>query len=112
MTYDIIYFMKRTTIFIEEAVEQDLRLLAKRRATPVAVLVREALDTYLTEHRRTERDLPAFVGVDRSGHTDTAERHEDILFQDLEPHPSPARPPREAPRAAETRARGKSSKRR
>jgi predicted transcriptional regulator len=79
--------MKRTTIFIDEAVEQDLRLLARRRARPMAALVREALATYVTEHRRTSSDLPAFVAADGSGHRDTAEHHEDILFEDLQPHP-------------------------
>ncbi len=82
--------MKRTTIFIDEAVEQDLRLLARSRSKPMAVLVREALATYVTEHRRTARDLPVFVGADGSGHRDTAERHEDIVFDDLEPHPPAA----------------------
>ena len=78
--------MKRTTIFIEESVERDLRLLARKRSRPVAALVREALAGYVTEHRRNSKDLPAFVGADRSGHADTAERHEEIVFQDLDPH--------------------------
>jgi len=88
--------MKRTTIFIDETVEQDLRLLAKQRAKPVAALVREALATYVTEHRRAARDLPTFVASDRSGHQDTAERHEELLFEELEPHSTPP-PPGKAP---------------
>jgi hypothetical protein len=48
--------------------------------------VREALATYVTEHRRTTADVPAFVGAARSGYRDTADRHEEILFDDLEPH--------------------------
>lgn len=86
--YDVIHHMKRTTIFIDEGTEQDLRLLAKRQARPVAALVREALANYVTEHRRGSSELPGFVAADRSGHTDTAERHEEILFEDLEPHSS------------------------
>jgi len=84
--------MKRTTIFLDEAVEQDLRLLAKRRSKPVAALVREALATYVTEHQRACKDLPTFVAADRSGHQDTAERHEELVFEELDPHSTP--PPR------------------
>ena len=79
--------MKRTTIFIDEAVEQDLRLLARSRSKPMAALVREALATYVQQHRRTSSELPAFVAADGSGHRDTAEHHEDILYDDLQPHP-------------------------
>lgn len=89
VTYDIICNMKRTTIFMDETVEQDLRLLAKRRAKPVAALVREALATYVTEHRRAARDLPTFVAAGRSGHQETAERHEELLFEELNPHSTP-----------------------
>ena len=87
--------MKRTTIFIDEAVELDLRLMAQKRSQPVAAVVREALARYVTEHRRSAEDLPAFVGSDRSGQRDTAERHEEIVFQDLEPYtPDEAKAPK------------------
>lgn len=75
--------MKRTTIFIDEAIEADLQALARRQQRPVAALVREAVEQYVVGQRRPRAARPGFVGVGRSGTTDTAERHEAMLFADL-----------------------------
>jgi hypothetical protein len=78
--------MKRTTIFIDEGVERELRLLAQRESVPVAALVREALERYVSE-ANGERGLRLrFLAAGRSGHHDTAERAEELLWGDLEPH--------------------------
>jgi hypothetical protein len=78
--------MKRTTLFLEEATERELRLLAQREKLPVAALVRDALGRYLDEARRG-RDLRlSFLGAGRSGHHDTAEHAEELLWGDLQPH--------------------------
>ena len=53
MTYDIIRHMKRTTIFIDEAVENDLKALANTADVPVASLVREALAEYVSRRQQT-----------------------------------------------------------
>ena len=77
--------MKRTTIFVPEDLERDLQLYASRDGKPVASLVREALAEYIAD-RRVTHVLPSFAGQFASGHTDTAERHDALLFGALVPH--------------------------
>ncbi len=72
--------MKRTTIFIDEAAERELEFLAQRRGEPKALLVREAIGEYLVRRREAPDTALAFVGIGRSGRSDIAERHEDLLF--------------------------------
>jgi predicted transcriptional regulator len=77
--------MKRTTIFVPEALERDLQLFARRTGKPAAAIVREALAAYIAE-KQPQGQLPSFTGSFDSGHTaDTAERHDDILFRTLAP---------------------------
>jgi hypothetical protein len=78
--------MKRTTIFVPEPLERDLQLYARREKKPMAWVVREALAEYLVAHR-PRPVLPSFVGAGRSGRSDIAERHEDLLW--TEPHGAP-----------------------
>jgi CopG-like RHH_1 or ribbon-helix-helix domain, RHH_5 len=92
--------MKRTTVFIPEALERELQLCARQEGRPTASLVREALAEYVARHRPTP-DLPAFVAAFVSRRTDTADRHEDLVFRTLTPHdgtgdlaPAARRPPR------------------
>lgn len=77
--------MKRTTIFVPEALERDLQLYASREGKPTAAIVREALAEYMTRRRPAGR-LPSFAGAFASGRSDTAERHEELLFTNLSPH--------------------------
>jgi predicted transcriptional regulator len=77
--------MKRTTIFVPEALERDLQLYAQHAGKPTAAVVREALAAYIAQ-RRPATELPSFAAAFDSGHTDTAEQHEDILFKRLSPH--------------------------
>lgn len=86
MTYDIIRSMKRTTIFIDEAVENDLKALANTADVPVASLVREALAEYVARRRETASLSVRFLAAGRSGRQDVAERSEEIVFAELEPH--------------------------
>ena len=76
--------MKRTTIFIEEHAESDLRAVARRQRRSVAAVVREAVERYVAEEKHTAGLSLSFVAVGRSGHTDTAENHEERLWSDLE----------------------------
>ena len=80
--------MKRTTIFMPEELERDLYVYAKRSGRPAAAIVREAIAAYIVAgpHAQT---LPTFVGAFDSGHADTAERHDDLLFKRLTPHGEP-----------------------
>ena len=75
--------MKRTTIFVPEALERDLQLYARRKGKPAAAIVREALAAYIAH---TPAPLPSFAAAFDSGFTDTAARHEEILFRNLTPH--------------------------
>jgi hypothetical protein len=88
--------MKRTTVFIPESLERELQLCARQEGRPTAALVREALATYVAAHRAPS-DMPSFVAAFASGHTDTADRHEHLLFRTLTPHDGTGRP-RVAPR--------------
>ena len=74
--------MKRTTIFIEEQLERELRALAHRLDRPAAALVREAVERYVVTARQGGSRRLGFVAIGRSGHADTADRHEDLLWQE------------------------------
>jgi hypothetical protein len=78
--------MKRTTVFLDERLEHDLRLLAREDRRPSAALVREALESYVSRRRRSRRTRLGFLAVGRSRRSDTAERHEELLFAALAPH--------------------------
>ena len=82
--------MKRTTVFVPEALERDLQLYARRQGKPTAAIVREALAAYLA--RGPAPELPSFTGAFDSGHTDTAERHDALIFRRLAPHGAAVRP--------------------
>ena len=75
--------MKRTTLFIEEALEAEVKALARRRGTAAAGLVREAIARYVAEETREETRVPRFLGAGRSGRRDVAERHEEILAKEI-----------------------------
>jgi hypothetical protein len=78
--------MKRTTLFVDEAMEHELHALARRKGVPVAALIRESLSRYLAEENKRQKFALRFLGVGRSGRKDVAERHEELLWQDLTPH--------------------------
>jgi hypothetical protein len=77
--------MKRTTVFIDEALDAELKLLARREAKPAASMMREAIAQYVAA-KRTPLQALGFVGIGRSGHRDTAERHDQLLWRKLAPH--------------------------
>jgi hypothetical protein len=83
--------MKRTTVFMAETLERDLQLYARRVGKPTSAIVREALEEYIAR-KRPAGELPSFTGAFDSGRSDTAERHEEILFRHLAPHEAIARP--------------------
>jgi predicted transcriptional regulator len=110
--------MKRTTIFVPEALERDLQLYARRTGKPTAAVVREALAAYIAREQPATV-LPSFASAFDSGFTDTAERHEELLFRHLSPH-APASPKRverrraapPAPTATRATARGRRARKR
>lgn len=84
--------MKRTTIFIDEALERELKAIARRHRRPVARLVREAVERYVISARREHAPRLRFIGAGRSGRDDVAERHEELLFESGPASPGPAKP--------------------
>lgn len=95
--------MKRTTVFVPEALERDLQLYARRKGMPTAAVVREALAAYIAQEQPAI-ELPSFAAAFDSGFTDTAERHEEMLFSRLSPHET-AVPKRAAQRRPAARKR-------
>ena len=101
--------MKRTTIFLPEALERDLQGLARRERKPLAWFVREALTTYIASQRRA-MVLPSFAAIDAGQARDTAERHEELLW--TAPHGTPPKPEAAAPRSRPAARRAASARRR
>lgn len=85
MTYASIRHMRRTTVFLDEQLDRDVKSIAEREGRPAASVVREALAEYVARHRREAPPL-SFVGAGRSGRSDVSERHEEILADELRPH--------------------------
>jgi hypothetical protein len=55
-------------------------LYARRKQKAVAAIVREALVEYPAARRESHSALRSFVGIAESGRTDTATRHEELLW--------------------------------
>lgn len=82
--------MKRTTVFLDEELQRELKIVAEYKGVPVASVLRDALDEYLRGERKRRPQTLSFLAIGRSGLKDIAERHEEILWKRLEPHsPSP-----------------------
>ena len=85
--------MKRTTLFIDAQLERELQALARREARPMAALVREGIAQYVAVARARGTSRLRFIAAGRSGRSDVADRHEELLFAAPAPAP-PARPKR------------------
>ena len=68
--------MKRTTIYLDSELEVLLKLEMRRQKRPMAAIVREAVQAYVS---REPRRAPPGAGAFSSGRTDTAARAEEIL---------------------------------
>lgn len=71
--------MRRATISLPEDLAQDIEREAQRRRVSVSEVARDALREHLD--RRAEGGLP-FIGIGRSGTSDTARRAEEILARE------------------------------
>ncbi len=67
--------MKRTTIYLDPELEILLKLEAKRQKKSMSELIRETLRKGITPQRPRSK----YAGAFDSGHTDGAERFEEIL---------------------------------
>ncbi len=73
--------MKRTTLFVDEAILLELKGEAEREGRPMAALVREALEAYLADSRTKQR-FP-FVGLFTSEQGNLREGVDSVIGQAL-----------------------------
>ncbi len=71
--------MKRTTISLPDDLAQDVEREAQRRRVSISEVTREALQEHI--QLVAANPLP-FIGIGRSGRTDTAQRAEEILARE------------------------------
>jgi Ribbon-helix-helix protein, copG family len=69
--------VSRTTVYLDRADYERLKVIARARRCPPAALIREAVSEYARRHGR--RRLPRSVGAGRSGRGDLSERAEELL---------------------------------
>jgi len=73
--------MKRTTIFAEDYLLDEVKCLAKKQKTSVATVVRDALVSYLALNKEEPKAALSFIAIGESGESDVAQRHEELLWQ-------------------------------
>ena len=71
--------MRRTTVFLDERLQRQVRQPARAAGRSFAAVVREALAQYVAGRRGPPTRLPSIAGAWESGTPDTAERHEELL---------------------------------
>jgi metal-responsive CopG/Arc/MetJ family transcriptional regulator len=72
--------MKRTTIFADEELINDIKDISREENRSVAEVIREAMKKYIMQKRRKRKKL-SFVGIGSSGRMDIADRHEEMLWK-------------------------------
>ncbi len=73
--------MKRTTIFLDEKLERQLKRKARAEGKSFAQCVREAVSAYVAEPKGP-RPLPSWVGMFSGGPPhDTSERVDEIIVE-------------------------------
>ncbi|MFW3115702.1 hypothetical protein MHAE_18227 [Mycobacterium haemophilum DSM 44634] len=80
-TWDMLAYMKRTTVKIPDALDARLRHEARRRNLTISEVSREALEAYLGASGGRRRLNAAAAG--RSGRSDVSERIEEILAAEV-----------------------------
>jgi metal-responsive CopG/Arc/MetJ family transcriptional regulator len=73
--------MKRTTIFADEYLLEDVKNLARQKNSSVAEVVREALERYVADNRPAPDAALSFIGIGEGSDPTVAERHEELLWQ-------------------------------
>lgn len=85
--------MRRTTVLLSDDLAGLLDYERRGRGVSTAMVVREALENYLTGSSRARKRLP-FAGLGGSGRRDTARKAETILAREWGKEPKAARPRR------------------
>jgi len=73
--------MKRTTIFADEYLLEDVKNLARQKNSSVAEVVREALERYVADNRPAPDAALSFIGIGEGTDPTVAGRHEELLWQ-------------------------------
>lgn len=76
--------MRRTTVFLEDALLKQAQRHAARHGKSFAQLVREAVVAYLAGGGTVKAKLPSVAGKFASGRTDLSERVDELLWKN--PH--------------------------
>ena len=72
--------MRRTTIFADDDLLDEMKSLAAEENRSVAEIVREAMEEDLKRKRKAVRKF-SFLGIGNSGRRDVAEEHELLLWK-------------------------------
>lgn len=79
-TYGSLPYMRKTTVYLPEALKERLERAARDRHVSEAELIREAIDTFTRTDARPRPLLPLFESV---GDPRLAERVDEILAEDF-----------------------------
>lgn len=74
--------MKRTTIFADDWLMEEIKAIADEENRATAEVVREAMEQYIQEKRKKKTPL-SFVGAGASGKDTISEDHEELLWKKI-----------------------------
>lgn len=72
--------MRRTTIFADDVLINEIKEISKEENRSVAEIVREAMQSYIKLKRHKKKKL-SFIGIGDSGRKNIAEKHEELLWK-------------------------------
>jgi metal-responsive CopG/Arc/MetJ family transcriptional regulator len=72
--------MRRTTIFADDGLLNEIKSLSAEENRSVAEIVREAMEEYVKRKRKAVRKF-SFVGIGDSSRRNVAEEHERLLWK-------------------------------
>ncbi|MGR3319495.1 MAG: hypothetical protein ACUZ8O_13585 [Candidatus Anammoxibacter sp.] len=72
--------MKRTTIFADEELINEIKDISKDENRSVAEVVREAMVNYVKQKRKKPKKL-SFIGIGDSGRSDISKNHEELIWK-------------------------------
>ncbi len=72
--------MRRTTIFADDDLINEIKEISKEENRSVADILREAMQVYIKQKRHKQKKI-SFIGIGSSGRRDIAERHEELLWK-------------------------------
>ncbi len=72
--------MKRTTIFADDDLLEEIRDISKNEKKSIAEVMREAMQNYIRT-KKPRRSKLSFIGIGESGRDDIAGKHEELLWK-------------------------------